>query len=121
VNPFFYPAVIVCVSPLVGYALVKAFRTSILKVSGISVVGCAILYLIFLLSGTTFLGEEGDYTLFAVLFLLFNILIFQLLRFEKNKFAYAIFVTFFSISSMVVGLQAIITTSYFLTELSKHS
>src|SRR5687768_9353368 len=98
-----------------GYAVVKAFKTSISKVSGISVLGCTGLYLIFLLSGTRSLGEEGDYTLFAILFLLFNVLIFQLLRLEKNKIAYAIFVTFFSVSAIVVGLQAIITTSYLFT------
>jgi hypothetical protein len=79
--------------------------------------GCTTLYLSFLLAGTRLLGEEGDYTLFAVLFLLFNVLIFQLLRLEKNRFAYGIFVMLFSVSAIVVGLQTLITTSYLFTTL----
>ena len=111
-NPFVYFGSIICISPLVGYACFKTLRVSFLKTSFIAVIGCAGLYLICLLSGLRSPGEEGDYTLFAILFLLCNILIFQLLRLGSNRLAYAVFVFFFSGSSIVVGLQVLITASY---------
>jgi len=117
-NPFLYFGSIVFTSPLIGYACFKAFKASFLKVSIIGAIGCASLYFIFLISGLRSHGEEGDYTLFAILFLFFNILIFQLLKLESNKVAYAVFVLFFSVSSIVAGVQAVITASYLSTVLS---
>jgi hypothetical protein len=119
-NPFGYYAIIICLSPLAGFKVFKALGGTFLQVSIIAAVCCAILYFSFLVSGTRLLGEEGDYTLFAFLFLFFNVLIFQLLRFERNRAVYGIFVFLITISSVVVGIQSLITAAYVVTNISRN-